>query len=197
MIKLIFASRADGLIGDNSKKFGLPWHIPEDLEFFKSTIKGQDIIVGHKTYKMLPLKILKLVRRVFVVTTDVDLIANSTVDTTYISMESFEFLADDMWGTYYCIGGKSLIDIILKKDLAVTIDHTNVISFEGQDSYNTISPDHVILETSKIWDTYGTTDLVYFEGFNIERVIERSHNDSPNQFLISHYVRQRPSYERS
>jgi dihydrofolate reductase len=47
------ASTKDGVIGLDDK---LPWHYPEDLEFFNETTKGQIIIMGRKTYYDNPIK---------------------------------------------------------------------------------------------------------------------------------------------
>jgi dihydrofolate reductase len=34
-------------------KNGLPWHIPEDLKYFKEKTKGRAIIMGRKTYESI------------------------------------------------------------------------------------------------------------------------------------------------
>lgn len=47
----IMASDPKGVIGDRG---GLPWHFPEDLEFFQKTTRGQVMLMGSKTYQSLP-----------------------------------------------------------------------------------------------------------------------------------------------
>ena len=46
-INLIWAQDKNGGIGKNGK---LPWHIPEDLKFFKRVTMGHPVIMGRKTY---------------------------------------------------------------------------------------------------------------------------------------------------
>lgn len=49
-------------IGANNEigvKGSLPWHISEDLKYFKRTTSGCPVIMGRKTYDSLPFKPLK------------------------------------------------------------------------------------------------------------------------------------------
>jgi dihydrofolate reductase len=46
----IAAVSRNGVIGRGSE---LPWHIPEDLKFFKDSTRGQRVIMGRKTYDSL------------------------------------------------------------------------------------------------------------------------------------------------
>lgn len=46
-LALIAAVSENGVIG---KDGGLPWHIPEDLKYFKANTTGHAIIMGRKTY---------------------------------------------------------------------------------------------------------------------------------------------------
>ena len=46
----IAAVARNGVIGKGSE---LPWHIPEDLKFFKDSTRGQTVIMGRKTYEAL------------------------------------------------------------------------------------------------------------------------------------------------
>lgn len=50
MISFIFAMDADGAIG---KKNQLPWHLPEDLQFFKKVTMGHPIAMGRKTHESI------------------------------------------------------------------------------------------------------------------------------------------------
>ncbi len=50
IVSQIAAMAKNRVIGSNLK---LPWHIPEDLKFFKDTTKGHIIIQGRKTYESL------------------------------------------------------------------------------------------------------------------------------------------------
>lgn len=47
MLKIIVAVAEGGVIGYQNT---MPWHIPEDLAYFKTTTLGYTVIMGHKTY---------------------------------------------------------------------------------------------------------------------------------------------------
>jgi dihydrofolate reductase len=49
-VTLILARAANGVIG---AKGGLPWHLPEDLAFFKRTTMGHPIVMGRKTWESI------------------------------------------------------------------------------------------------------------------------------------------------
>ncbi|MGB1869080.1 MAG: dihydrofolate reductase [Porticoccaceae bacterium] len=46
-LSLIVAVSRNGVIGINNQ---LPWHLPEDLKYFKSVTMGKPLIMGRKTY---------------------------------------------------------------------------------------------------------------------------------------------------
>ena len=46
-VALIVAMAQNGVIGRNNQ---LPWHLPEDLRYFKKTTMGKPIIMGRKTF---------------------------------------------------------------------------------------------------------------------------------------------------
>ncbi len=47
MINIIAAVASNGVIGN---KGGIPWNIPEDMNFFKEKTLGHVVIMGIKTY---------------------------------------------------------------------------------------------------------------------------------------------------
>ena len=49
-IHLIWAQDQNGGIGKDRK---LPWHIPEDLQFFKQLTSGHPVIMGRKTFESI------------------------------------------------------------------------------------------------------------------------------------------------
>ncbi|MBP5536845.1 MAG: dihydrofolate reductase [Bacteroidales bacterium] len=53
LIVAIADNRAIGVRGD------LPWHIPEDLKYFKEVTRGYPVIMGRTTYFSLPFRPLK------------------------------------------------------------------------------------------------------------------------------------------
>jgi len=50
LISLIAAVAESGVIGKDNK---LPWHLPEDLQFFKRTTLGHPIIMGRKNFESI------------------------------------------------------------------------------------------------------------------------------------------------
>lgn len=46
-LSLIVAAAQNGVIGRDNQ---LPWHLPEDLKYFKATTLGKPIIMGRKTF---------------------------------------------------------------------------------------------------------------------------------------------------
>lgn len=49
-ISLIVARSRNGIIGKDGK---LPWHLPEDLKFFKQTTMGCPVIMGRRTWESI------------------------------------------------------------------------------------------------------------------------------------------------
>ena len=49
-ISLVVALNSEYVIGTENK---LPWHIPEDLAYFKQVTLGKPIIMGRKTFESI------------------------------------------------------------------------------------------------------------------------------------------------
>ena len=49
-IALIVAVSQNNVIGRDNQ---LPWHLPEDLQYFKSVTMGKPILMGRKTYESI------------------------------------------------------------------------------------------------------------------------------------------------
>jgi len=65
-VNLIFARAANGVIGRDGT---LPWHLPEDMAYFKRTTAGCPVIMGRKTWDSLPPKFRPLPGRTNIVVT--------------------------------------------------------------------------------------------------------------------------------
>ncbi len=76
MLTLIAARARNGAIGKDGT---LPWHLPEDLKFFKRETLGGAIIMGRRTWESLPFKPLKD-RLNLVVTSTLDLPGHAVPD---------------------------------------------------------------------------------------------------------------------
>lgn len=49
-LAIIVAAARNGVIGCNNQ---LPWHLPQDLKYFKTVTFGKPIIMGRKTYESI------------------------------------------------------------------------------------------------------------------------------------------------
>lgn len=49
-LAIIVAAAENGVIGRNN---ALPWHLPEDLRYFKRVTMGKPIVMGRKTYEAI------------------------------------------------------------------------------------------------------------------------------------------------
>lgn len=49
-LSLIVACGINGVIGKGNQ---LPWHLPEDLQYFKKTTLGKPVIMGRKTFESI------------------------------------------------------------------------------------------------------------------------------------------------
>nr|AIA17683.1 Dihydrofolate reductase [uncultured bacterium] len=102
----IVAVARNGIMGKDGK---LPWHIPEDLKFFKETTMGHAIIMGRKTYderkKPLP------GRRNIVVSRKPDFQANGCEVTT--SVEQAIALARTTDSNPCVVGGNEIFRLAL------------------------------------------------------------------------------------
>jgi len=65
-VNLIFARSANGVIGRHG---ALPWHLPEDMAYFKRMTSGCPVIMGRKTWDSIPLKFRPLPGRTNLVVT--------------------------------------------------------------------------------------------------------------------------------
>lgn len=65
-IHLIYARARNGVIGRDNQ---LPWHLPEDMAFFKQKTAGGTVVMGRKTWDSLPERFRPLPGRANVVVT--------------------------------------------------------------------------------------------------------------------------------
>ena len=55
MISLVYAQDRSGVIGNDNR---LPWHLPNDLKFFKQVTMGHPMIMGRKTFESMNQRLL-------------------------------------------------------------------------------------------------------------------------------------------
>ncbi|QTJ65698.1 dihydrofolate reductase [Rhodococcus sp. ZPP] len=65
-VSLVWAQANGGVIGrDNT----IPWHVPEDMAYFKKVTQGHPVVMGRKTWDSLPAKFRPLPGRRNIVVT--------------------------------------------------------------------------------------------------------------------------------
>lgn len=96
----IVAMTPERVIGKNG---GLPWHLPEDLAFFKRTTSGHPIVMGRKTFESIGRPLPK--RRNIVLTRD----RGWSAEGVEVIHEPHELLAlPDLDEQVYVIGGAEI-----------------------------------------------------------------------------------------
>ncbi|MGH1576303.1 dihydrofolate reductase [Planktotalea sp.] len=100
MISLIVGRDRNGAIGKGND---IPWHAPEDMQFFKRETLGGAIVMGRKTWDSLPFKPLK--NRMNIVVTSQGCDAEFT--TSSVS-EAIELAYEHGYRRVYGIGGAGI-----------------------------------------------------------------------------------------
>jgi dihydrofolate reductase len=100
IINLVVAASENNVIGKDNK---LPWHLPNDLSFFKNITWSMPVIMGRKTYESMgkPLK----GRTNIVVTANKDFSATNGVVTVHSIEEAVRESAKTDAKECYVIGG--------------------------------------------------------------------------------------------
>ncbi|SLN46781.1 Dihydrofolate reductase [Roseovarius albus] len=102
MITLIAARARNGAIGRDGD---MPWHLPEDLAFFKRETEGGAVIMGRKTWNSLPEAVRPLPGRL-------NLVVSSNPDCAPRTFGTIEDAIAEAEGQgyrrIYCIGGGQL-----------------------------------------------------------------------------------------
>jgi dihydrofolate reductase len=121
----IVAMTTDRVIGRNGT---LPWHLPEDLAFFKRTTSGHPIVMGRKTFESIGRPLPK--RRNVVLTRDTKWSAPGT-EVIHSPEELAKLL--DISGTVYIIGGAEIYQAFLPHTDEVLVTH--VLEPHAGDTY--------------------------------------------------------------
>ena len=126
MISLMVAHDPSYVIGKDNK---LPWHIPEDLAYFKKHTVGKGMVMGRNTYESIGRPLPK--RRNIIVTRNKDYQAEGA-DVVY-TIEDAIRLAESVHEEVMVIGGEQIFRSVLPiaDRLYITLIHKN---FEG-DTY--------------------------------------------------------------
>ncbi len=112
----IVAMTPERVIGKNGT---LPWHLPQDLAFFKRTTSGHPIVMGRKTYDSIGRPLPK--RRNIVVTRDPEWLADG-VETIH---SPAELSALDLDGDVFIIGGSGIYETFLPQLDELLVSHVH------------------------------------------------------------------------
>jgi dihydrofolate reductase len=131
-VTLILARAANGVIG---AKGGLPWHLPEDLAFFKRTTMGHPIVMGRRTWESIGRPLPG--RRSVVVTRDRTYSA-AGAETVHDLDEAIGLCAGS--DEIFVIGGAQLYADALRRADRLLLTEIHV-AFEGDTFLPSPSPD--------------------------------------------------------
>jgi dihydrofolate reductase len=116
-MKAIAAMNDERIIGYQNQ---LPWHIPEDLTFFKQTTLGHTIVMGRKTFESIGSKALP--KRLNIVISKT--LLKQDVPENVIVLNTLEDLKQtNTQGDIFIIGGQSLYQSALKDCTDLYITH--------------------------------------------------------------------------
>ncbi len=76
-IKLILAMDKNNLVGNNNMKYGLPWHYPEDLKYYKEMTTSKVNVMGKNTYNAIGRALPN--RETYVLSRTLDKLSDATV----------------------------------------------------------------------------------------------------------------------
>ena len=127
IVSAIAAVADNGVIG---RKNDLPWHLPDDMQFFKQTTLGHPIITGRKNYESIPPKFRPLKGRLnVVITRDADYQAPGAAVVTSLEA-ALERAKEEGKEEVFIIGGGQIFREALEKDLVdrlyMTFVHADV-----------------------------------------------------------------------
>jgi dihydrofolate reductase len=102
-VSLVAAIARGGVIGDGAS---IPWHIPEDLAFFRDLTMGHAVVMGRRTWDSLPERFRPLPGRANIVVTRNDAWAADGAERARSLAEALE-LADGA-AEVFVIGGAEI-----------------------------------------------------------------------------------------
>jgi dihydrofolate reductase len=146
-VECIVAMSKNGVIGNNNK---IPWHIPEDLQYFKRITQNSVVIMGRKTFESLPKR--PLPNRINIVLTNHEIVSYDE-NVIYTNMENiFQKLASYN-KPIFVIGGAEIYKLFIHKCSKLYVTIVEDI-YEG-DSYfvydeNNIQNDFKIIESGDL-----------------------------------------------
>ena len=129
IISLIAAVGQNRVIGSNGD---LPWHLPDDMKFFKNTTMGHHVIMGRKNFESIPPAFRPFNGRTnIVVSRNIDLQIDS-VDVFNDLKQSIAFAEKNHEDECFIIGGGQIYNQALEEGLVDKMYITEINqSFDG------------------------------------------------------------------
>lgn len=145
----IVAMTPERVIGRAGK---LPWHLPEDLAFFKRTTSGHPVVMGRKTYESISRPLPK--RRNIVLTRDGSWTAEGV---EVIHQPSDLYQLPGIAGQIFIIGGSEIYtaffplldDIIVSHVFDKFLGDTYLPEFESRYPNNELLESHLAFEVRR------------------------------------------------
>lgn len=131
-ISLIFAMDENRLIGKDN---AMPWHLPNDLQYFKQTTMGKPVIMGRKTYESIGRPLPG--RRNIILTRQPDY----TVDGCEVihsldDLKAFQNTPDEV----FCIGGAEIYKALIPYADKIYLTQIHA-TFDGDTHFPEIDPE--------------------------------------------------------
>lgn len=172
VIGMIWAQTPDRVIGSGGT---MPWHVPEDLAYFKQVTQGSPVIMGRRTWDSLPEKFRPLPGRVNVVITSDTGRAQQLAEQGALSAASLEEAIEaaqphaSETSTVWIMGGGAVYAEALEKDLARVASVTQLnVSTEGDTYAPALDPERwhlVSAMPAQGWETSETGTEYRFETY--------------------------------
>lgn len=150
-------------IADNNGigvKGGLPWHLPEDLKYFKRVTSGYPVIMGRTTYFSLPFRPLKG-RKNIVLNLGwepiPEVICANSFEEAYAAAEDAE--------KCFIMGGASVYRAAINDMDTLYITHVHTIVEDADAFFPEIDPE--------IWEPVSTSETLHDDatGYDFEFVV--------------------------
>jgi dihydrofolate reductase len=104
IISIIAATAKNGVIGMDNK---MPWHVPQDLQYFKRVTMGKPMIMGRKTFESLP-GILKGRPHIIISRTDYDTQGRENLYSAHNIEEAISIAATLNQEEIFIVGGAQI-----------------------------------------------------------------------------------------
>lgn len=142
---IVAVANENNAIGKNN---GLLWHLPKDMQFFKSMTTGYTIISGRKNYESIPKKFRPLPDRRNIVITRQENYSSEGAEIVHSLEEAIALAKDDAKEKCFIIGGGQIYKEALNKDL---IDQMHITWVKGNFDADTFFPK---LDLKNKWRLY-------------------------------------------